>query len=194
VFVEVAHGVGEGGEHDDFVRRGVLEQPTQQVEFGVVLGAKTAKRVPNCLQTGQISGNGVPVLGTKVLDWLNDGLVQGFGNPASEGGFVEILCGCFPKRLAAITALYERRDWRVFASVADVASVYSGFSRKVRLPAYTLVNAGLRFDGRRWSATVSGKNLTNERYFRANFPNLFGGVVVLPELPRHFHATVAWKF
>ena len=116
------------------------------------------------------------------------------------GGFVTLasnpdaLRAGVPKRLAAITALYERRDWRVFASVADVASVYSGFSRKVRLPAYTLVNAGLRFDGRRWSATVSGKNLTNERYFRANFPNLFGGVVVLPELPRHFHATVAWKF
>ena len=99
-----------------------------------------------------------------------------------------------PKVLAAVTALYERRNWRVFASVADVASVYSGFSRKVRLPAYTLVNAGLRFEGRRWSATVSGKNLTNERYFRANFPNLFGGVVVLPELPRHFHLTIAKEF
>ena len=82
----------------------------------------------------------------------------------------------------------------MFASVADVASVYSGFSRKVKLPAYTLVNAGAQFGGRRWSITVSGKNLTDERYFRANFPNLFGGVVVLPELPRHFQATVAWKF
>ena len=99
-----------------------------------------------------------------------------------------------PKHLAAVTALYERDKWRMFASVADVASVYSGFSQRVRLPAYTLLNAGLRFDGRRWSVTVSGKNLTDERYFRANFPNLFGGVVVLPELPRHFQATVAWKF
>ncbi len=116
------------------------------------------------------------------------------------GGFVTLAANPdavragVPKHLAAVTALYEREDWRVFASVADVASVYSGFSRKVRLPAYTLVNAGAQFDGRRWSITVSGKNLTDERYFRANFPNLFGGVVVLPELPRHFQATVAWKF
>ena len=26
-------------------------------------------------------------------------------------------------------------------------------------------------------------NVTDEEYFRANFPNLFGSVVVLPELP-----------
>ncbi len=99
-----------------------------------------------------------------------------------------------PERLAAATVLYEREDWRVFASVADVASVYSGFSRKVKLPAYRLVNAGMQFGGRRWSVTIAGKNLTDERYFRANFPNLFGGVVVLPELPRHFQATLTWRF
>ena len=116
------------------------------------------------------------------------------------GGFVtlvsnpEALRAGVPKDLAAVTALHERGNWRLFASVADVASVYSGFSRRVRLPAYTLVNAGLRFEGRRWSLTVSAKNLTDERYFRANFPNLFGGVVVLPELPRHFQASVVRKF
>ena len=115
------------------------------------------------------------------------------------GGFVtlssnpEAVRAGVPKQLVAATVLYEWRGWRVFGSVADVASVFSGFSQRVRLPAYTLMNAGLRFDGRRWSAAVTGKNLTDERYFRANFPNLFGGVVVLPELPRHFQATVAWK-
>ena len=81
----------------------------------------------------------------------------------------------------------------MFASVADVASVYSGFSQRVKLPAYT-GERGSPDWGRRWSVTVSGKNLTDERYFRANFPNLFGGVVVLPELPRHFQASVSWKF
>ena len=119
------------------------------------------------------------------------GTVGGFVTLASNPGAVR---AGVPKHLAAVTALYEWEDWRVFASVADVASVYSGFSRQVKLPAYTLVNAGLAFDGRRWAITLSAKNLTDERYFRANFPNLFGGVVVLPELPRHFQATVAWKF
>ena len=119
------------------------------------------------------------------------GTVGGFVTLASNPGAVR---AGVPKHLAAVTALYEWEDWRVFASVADVASVYSGFSQQVKLPAYTLVNAGLAFDGRRWALTLSAKNLTDERYFRANFPNLFGGVVVLPELPRHFQATIAWKF
>ena len=119
------------------------------------------------------------------------GTVGGFVTLASNPGAVR---AGVPKHLTAVTALYEWEDWRVFASVADVASVYSGFSRQVKLPAYTLVNAGLAFDGRRWAITLSAKNLTDERYFRANFPNLFGGVVVLPELPRHFQATIAWKF
>ena len=116
------------------------------------------------------------------------------------GGFVTLASNPYatragvPEHLAAVTVLYEREAWRLFASVADVASVYSGFSRKVKLPAYTLVNAGMQFGGRRWSVTVAGKNLTDERYFRANFPNLFGGVVVLPELPRHFQATLTWSF
>ena len=119
------------------------------------------------------------------------GTVGGFVTLASNP---EATRAGVPKHVAAVTALHERGDWRMFVSVADVASVYSGFSRRVRLPAYTLVHAGLQFDGRRWAVTVSAKNLTDARYFRANFPNLFGGVVVLPELPRHFQATVAWKF
>ena len=119
------------------------------------------------------------------------GTVGGFVTLASSPDAVR---AGVPRHLSAVTVLREWDRWRVFAGVADVASVYSGFSRRVRLPAYTLVNAGLQFEGRRWSVTVSGKNLTDERYFRANFPNLFGGVVVLPELPRHFQATVTRKF
>ena len=73
-------------------------------------------------------------------------------------------------------------------------SVYSGFSQTVKLPAYTLVNAGLKYDLSGWSLTLTGKNLTDERYFRANFPNLFGSAIVLPELPRHYQASVEYRF
>ncbi len=138
------------------------------------------------------------------FSFLGAGDLPGTDSPTfygdTVGGFVTLASNPdgvragVPKHLASVTALYEWEDWRVFASVADVASVYSGFSRRVKLPPYTLVNAGLQYDGRRWSITVSGKNLTDERYFRANFPNLFGGVIVLPELPRNFQASVAWKF
>ena len=79
-------------------------------------------------------------------------------------------------------------------SVVDVASTHSGFSRSVTLPAYTLVNAGLVIERESWVLSASAKNLTDERYFRANFPNIFGGVIVLPELPRNIAVRVQYKW
>jgi len=38
------------------------------------------------------------------------------------------------------------------------------------------------------------KNATNEKYFRANFTELFGSTIALPEKPRSFQATVSYKF
>ena len=78
--------------------------------------------------------------------------------------------------------------------MTDVSSVYSGYSQAVKLPAYTLVNAGIKFDLGDWSFTFNGKNLTDERYFRSNFPNLFGSTIVLPELPRHYQMNASFKF
>ena len=79
-------------------------------------------------------------------------------------------------------------------SVIDVDSVDSGLSGSVELPAYTLVNLGLNYQSDDWFVGVNVKNIGNERYFRSNFPNLFGSQIVLPELPRHFTATLQYKF
>ncbi|MDB5971562.1 MAG: TonB-dependent receptor [Hydrocarboniphaga sp.] len=75
-----------------------------------------------------------------------------------------------------------------------VDATYSGFSKAVLLPSYTLVNAGLNYETKHWKLGLQGKNLTNERYFRSNFPDLFGSSVVLPELPRNYLATMTYKF
>lgn len=75
-----------------------------------------------------------------------------------------------------------------------VDSVWSGFSKTIKLPAYTLVNAGVHYETRAWQLGLQGKNLTNERYFRSNFPDLFGESVVLPELPRTWLLSAAFKF
>jgi len=75
-----------------------------------------------------------------------------------------------------------------------VDSVFSGFSKTIRLPSYTLVNAGIHYERQRWKVGVQGKNLTDERYFRSNFPDLFGSSVVLPELPRSFLLSAGFKF
>jgi iron complex outermembrane receptor protein len=75
-----------------------------------------------------------------------------------------------------------------------VDSVFSGFSQAVKLPAYTLVNMGLHYERDAWKYGLSVKNLTDERYFRANFPDLFGSSVVLPELPRNYLFEMGYKF
>ena len=100
-----------------------------------------------------------------------------------------------PENIWSVTGTYDfGRGIAANVSVVDVESTFSGFSQSVRLPAYTLVNAGIVYEKGNWVVSAAGKNLTNERYFRANFPNLFGGVVVLPELPRHYAVRVQYKF
>ena len=100
-----------------------------------------------------------------------------------------------PEHIWSVTGTYDfGRGLAANVSLVDVDSTFSGFSQSVQLPAYTLVNAGLVYERDNWVVSAAGKNLTNERYFRANFPNLFGGVVVLPELPRHYALRVQYKF
>jgi iron complex outermembrane receptor protein len=79
-------------------------------------------------------------------------------------------------------------------SGTQVDSVWSGYSKSVKLPSYTLFNAGVRYARGNWAVGVQGKNLTDERYFRSNFPDLFGSSVVLPELPRTVLVTADYKF
>ncbi|MEO1036581.1 MAG: TonB-dependent receptor [Pseudomonadota bacterium] len=100
-----------------------------------------------------------------------------------------------PEDIFSFTGTYAFDNGLSFsASVIDVDSVFSGYSQAVRLPSYTLVNAGIRWEGEQWAFGVVGKNLTDERYFRANFPNLFGSQIVLPELPQNWQASVSYRF
>ena len=82
----------------------------------------------------------------------------------------------------------------VNASIIDVEEVNSSYSRAVTLPSYTLVNLGVIYETDNWAFRLTGKNLTDEEYFRANFPNLFGAQIVLPELPRNYQASVSYRF
>jgi iron complex outermembrane receptor protein len=100
-----------------------------------------------------------------------------------------------PENIYTLTGTYSFTDnIAVSGSIISVDSVISGASGAVELPSYTLVNMGVVWETDRWSVQLNGKNLTDERYFRSNFPNLFGSQVVLPELPRNFQARVAYKF
>lgn len=100
-----------------------------------------------------------------------------------------------PKTITSMTATYEfNPNFAISGSAVDVDSVYSGFSKSVKLPAYLLVNAGVVVNVGKWTLSATVKNLSDERYFRSNFPNLFGGVIVLPELPRHFQVRTQFQW
>lgn len=100
-----------------------------------------------------------------------------------------------PENMVSVTGAYNFGDGYSFtASAVHADSTYSGFSKAIKLPSYTLFNAGISYNTDTWGISLQGKNLTNERYFRANFPDLFGSTVVLPELPRSFVGKVTFKF
>ncbi|MBU2878476.1 TonB-dependent siderophore receptor [Aliiglaciecola lipolytica] len=100
-----------------------------------------------------------------------------------------------PENIYTATATYDfQNGFAINGSVIRADETYSSFSKSVELPAYTLVNAGVVYDADTWTASLSIKNLTDEKYYRANFPDLFGAQIVLPELPRHYQAKFSYKF
>lgn len=100
-----------------------------------------------------------------------------------------------PENVTTLTATYDFGNGLALSgSIIDVEETFSGFSQAVKLPSYTLVNAGLSYKTEKWGFNLTGKNLTDERYFRANFPNLFGSQIVLPELPRSYQVSVNYQF
>lgn len=100
-----------------------------------------------------------------------------------------------PENIYTLTGTYSFNDnLAISGNVISVDAVASGASGAVTLPSYTLLNMGIVWESETWSFQLNGKNLTDERYFRSNFPNLFGSQVVLPELPRNFQARIAYRF
>jgi len=100
-----------------------------------------------------------------------------------------------PENMVSVTGAYNFGDgYSITASAVHAESTYSSFSKAIKLPSYTLFNAGISYNTDTWGVSLQGKNLTNERYFRANFPDLFGSTIVLPELPRSFVGKVTFKF
>ena len=100
-----------------------------------------------------------------------------------------------PENIYSLTGTYTfANGLSVFGSVIDADSVKSSFSGSVELPAYTLLNLGLAYERDNWLFNFNLKNVTDEEYFRSNFPNLFGAQIVLPELPRSYTATIRYAF
>lgn len=100
-----------------------------------------------------------------------------------------------PENIYTLNATYDfQNGYAVNANVIKADETFSSFSQAITLPSYTLVNVGVFYEADDWTASFNIKNATDERYFRANFPDLFGAQIVLPELPRHFQAKFSYKF
>ncbi|MEL7041599.1 MAG: TonB-dependent receptor plug domain-containing protein [Pseudomonadota bacterium] len=100
-----------------------------------------------------------------------------------------------PENLYSFTATYEFENGLALSgSVTDVEEVFSGQSQQVTLPSYTLVDLGASYALDNWLFRVNILNALDEEYFRANFTELFGGTIVLPEEPRSVQASVIYKF
>jgi len=103
-----------------------------------------------------------------------------------------------PQNVYALNFLGSADPWVPGLSgtvaLSHVSAVPSGFTGVVTLPKYTLLNMGARYEVGKWSLNATVKNATNQRYFRSNFPDLFGSNVVLPELPRNYLFTGTYKF
>ncbi|MEM0911372.1 MAG: TonB-dependent receptor plug domain-containing protein [Pseudomonadota bacterium] len=100
-----------------------------------------------------------------------------------------------PENIYTLTATYDfQNGYAANASVIRADETFSGFSQVVELPSYTLVNLGVSYEAESWTASLNIKNATDETYFRANFPDLFGAQIVLPELPRHYQAKFSYIF
>lgn len=100
-----------------------------------------------------------------------------------------------PENLFSATATYEfENGLSLSGSAVHVEEVFSGQSQVVTLPSYTLFDISGSYTLDKWLFRATVKNATNEEYFRANFTELFGSTIVLPEKPRSVEVTAIYKF
>lgn len=107
----------------------------------------------------------------------------------------ETLRGGIPEETYSMSASYKLTETLNFnASYTSVDAVASGVLGTLMLPAYDLVNLSLVYESDRYKAGIFANNVTDEKYFRGNFPSLYGNNAILPELPRNWRAEVTYKF
>ncbi len=116
------------------------------------------------------------------------GVVNGVvAGPAEKAGI--------PKNSYSMTLFYSfLENYSVNFSYFHADDTPSGYTGSVTLPSYDLFNMGLGYTTDTWDFSLNLKNITSEKYYRSNFPNLFGTSVVLPEKPFNWEASIAYKF
>jgi iron complex outermembrane receptor protein len=139
-------------------------------------------------------------LGIEDLTSVTDASLIYGGNPIGltligEGDKEAARKAGIPENIYTFNATYDfQNGYAISGNIVKADETFSSFSQVVTLPSFTLLNVGLSYVADNWSASFNVKNLTDERYFRANFPDIFGAQIVLPELPRHYQAKFSYNF
>ncbi|MFT4768490.1 MAG: iron complex outermembrane receptor protein [Glaciecola sp.] len=191
-------------ERVDFNAQAIVTNPTSRTEGIeaelrwvvnqdlVVTGGWTNMEV--IIVEAEVNGGQFGFYGADDIPQIDPTLVFGgqiIGIPTSPDG----RRAGIPENIYTLTGTYSFNDnLAISGSVISVEETASGSSGAVILPSYTLLNAGIVYETESWTFQLNAKNLTDERYFRSNFPDLFGSQIVLPELTRNFQARVAYKF
>lgn len=107
----------------------------------------------------------------------------------------ETLRGGIPEVTWSLSASYRFTPTMTGAvSTTYVEEVDSSVLGGIELPDYYLVNASFVYNSDKYKVGLYMNNITDETYFRGNFPSLYGNNAVLPERPRNWSAEVAYKF
>jgi hypothetical protein len=100
-----------------------------------------------------------------------------------------------PDKVISLTAAYTLFD-HLTATVSGTyqSSVAADRFKTIILPSAAVFNASLGYNVGNWLFKGSVSNLTDKWYYRSNFPDIFGGAVVLPMPGRMWEASVSFKF
>ena len=103
--------------------------------------------------------------------------------------------GGIPETIISLSATARFSDALSGAiSLSSVDEVFPSPTGNLVLPAYDKVDLSLTYATPTFTAKASVNNLTDEQYFRANFPGLYGNLVVLPEKPINYTFSVTYRF
>ncbi|WP_317930064.1 TonB-dependent receptor [Halioxenophilus sp. WMMB6] len=103
--------------------------------------------------------------------------------------------GGVPENVYSLSAAYRFNDnWAANVSWTNVDSVEPSPMGGLVLPSYDIVNASVSYVSKEFEARLALNNVTNEEYYRANFPGLYGNLSVLPEKPFSYTVDLTYKF
>ncbi len=100
-----------------------------------------------------------------------------------------------PDKVISSTVAYTFKQKLTFTFGGTYqASVAADRFQSIILPSALVLNTSLGYNAGDWLFKVSVSNLTDKWYYRSNFPDLFGGAVVLPMPGRGYEFSASYKF